>query len=279
MSETSTGSGVLQVRRVDGFWFARLNRPERRNALSDELVAALAALCDDVDADRDARALVLSGAGGHFSAGADFAGFASLMTTAAEAGGDDPIANYSRRFGALLERLTSLPVATIAVVTGSAIGGGLGLAATCDRVIASDDASFAMTEVSIGVAPAQIAPFVIRKVGLNRARWLMLSATRLDARQAVEAGLVDAACATADLKLRLGEALAQLANGEPAALRATKRIVDRSQHGALGETLDFAAQEFARLLRGGRVPEGIAASRERRAPAWRVAVPDLQDFT
>jgi enoyl-CoA hydratase/carnithine racemase len=95
----------------------------------------------------------------------------------------------------------------------------------------------------------------------------------------LEAGLVDAVYAREDLKPRLAEALAQLANGEPAALRATKRIVDRSQQLPLDQTLDFAAQEFARLLRGGRVTEGIAASRDRRAPAWRLAVADLQDFT
>lgn len=279
MSEASAAAPVLQVQRTDGFWLARLNRPEKRNALSDELVGELTSLFGRVGDDLEARALVLWGAGGHFSAGADFSRFMSFMSGASSAHGEDPIARYNRQFGTMLERLVAVPVPTIAVVTGSAMGGGFGLSATCDRVIASDDALFSMTEVTIGVAPAQIAPFVIRKLGLNRARWLMLSGARLNAAQAREVGLADEVCAAADLKAKLAATLGQLANGEPAALRATKRIVNRTQQVSLGEALDSAAQEFAGLLRHGKVIEGIASSREKRPPAWRVAVPELPDLT
>ena len=278
MSESGVASGrLLRVTQERGFWFARLDRPEKRNALSDGLVEQLTTLFEHVAADLEARVLVLSGAGGHFCAGADFGGFLELMRTA---GGrdDDPIAGHNRRFGTMLERLAALPVPTVAVVTGAAMGGGCGLAAACDRVIAADDASFAMPEVTLGVAPAQIAPFVVRRAGARRARWLMLSAARLTAAAARDAGLADVVVPVADLRAALEADLRLLAAAEPASLRATKRIVNRTLDTPLAGALDAAAREFAGLLRHGAAREGIAASRERRPPSWRVDLPPLPDF-
>jgi isohexenylglutaconyl-CoA hydratase len=278
MTGTATEHGeLLQVRRDAGIWFARLNRPDKRNALSDALVAALGATLERVGADLDARALVLHGAGGHFCAGADFGGFLALMQT--EPGhAQDPIAHYNRQFGALLERLAALPVPTIAVVTGVAMGGGCGLAAACDRAIAAEDATFAMPEVTLGVAPAQIAPFIVRRAGARRARWLMLAAARLKAPAALEAGLADVVVPRAELRSALGADLQLLACAEPAALRATKRIVTRTLEAPLGESLDAAAQEFAGLLRHGAAREGLAAPMAKRAPAWLQPLPELPDF-
>ena len=275
MPEASTE--LLQVRRDGGFWFARLNRPDKRNALSDEMVAGLAALLERVTADLEARALVLSGSGGHFCAGADFGRFLELMQGAA-GHADDPIAHYNRQFGALLERLAAVPVPTVAVVTGVAMGGGCGLAAACDRVIAADDATFAMPEVTLGVAPAQIAPFIVRRAGARRARWLMLSAARLKAPQAREAGLADVIAPAAELRTALEADLRLLAAAEPAALRATKRIVTRTLETPLATSLDAAALEFAGLLRHGAAREGIAATMGKRAPAWTTPPPELPDF-
>jgi isohexenylglutaconyl-CoA hydratase len=278
MTENATqATELLQVRRDAGVWFARLNRPDKRNALSDALVSALGTTCERIVADLEARALVLHGAGGHFCAGADFAGFLALMQT--EPGhAQDPIARYNREFGAMLERVAALPVPTIAVVTGVAMGGGCGLAAACDRVIAADDATFAMPEVTLGVAPAQIAPFVVRRAGARRARWLMLSGARLRAPAALEAGLADAVVPDAHLRDALAADLKLLAAAEPAALRATKRIVNRTLEAPLGAALDAAAQEFAGLLRHGAAREGIAATMAKRAPAWTTPLPDLPDF-
>lgn len=279
MSDIATRtSQPLQVTRAEGFWFARLNRPDKRNALSGELANDLAGLCERVAADLDARALLLHGAGGHFCAGADFAQVVELMQSA-PGHGDDPIARHSRLFGAMLEALAALPVPTLAVVTGAAMGGGCGLAATCDRVIAAEDAVFAMPEVTLGVAPAQIAPFVVRRVGAARARWLMLGAARLSAREALDAGLADKVVGSTELRAAVQADLRLLAAAEPAALRATKRIVSQALEGSLTATLDSAAQEFAGLLRHGAAREGIAAQREKRAAAWQVAVPALPDFT
>ena len=276
-AENRTGTADLQVRREQGFWLARLNRPEKRNALSDVIVESLGALFDRVAADPEARALLLWGAGGNFSAGADFDGFLRLMSDEADAG-EDAIARYNRAFGSMLEKLVALPVPTLAVVRGAAMGGGCGLAAACDHVLAAEDAAFAMPEVTLGVAPAQIAPFVVRRIGATRARWLMLSGERLDARKAVDLGLADEISPAEQIRAAVNRSLAKLALAEPAALRATKRIVDRSLQAGLGDTLDDAAREFARLLRHGAAREGIAAIRERRAPLWRISATELPEF-
>jgi isohexenylglutaconyl-CoA hydratase len=278
MTASATAHGdLLQVEQRGEFWFARLNRPDKRNALSDAMVAELAALLERVSGDLAARALVISGAGGHFCAGADFAGFLALMQTA-PGQAEDPIARYNRGFGAMLERVAALPVPTIAVVSGVAMGGGCGLAAACDRVIAADDATFAMPEVTLGVAPAQIAPFVVRRAGARRARWLMLTGARLKGAAAQAEGLADVVVPPGGLRAALAADLGLLAAAEPAALRATKRIVNRTLEAPLTDSLDGAALEFAGLLRHGAAREGIAATVAKRAPAWAVPLPELPDF-
>ena len=123
-------------RRRGSFWFARLNRPDKRNALSEPMLRDLLALCDRVAADVDARAIVLWGAGGNFCAGADFEHFQELMASPAPAG-PDPIVAHNRAFGAMLARMAELPVPTLGVVRGATMGGGVGLASVLDRVIAT----------------------------------------------------------------------------------------------------------------------------------------------
>jgi isohexenylglutaconyl-CoA hydratase len=275
---TKDGGACLQVERRGAFWFARLNRPDKRNALSEPMLAALLQMCDQVEADADARALVLWGAGGHFCAGADFGRFLELLAAPAGAGAD-PIVVHNRYFGAVLERLASLPVATLGVVSGAAMGGGCGLAAVMDRVIATDDATFALPEVTLGVIPAQIAPFIARRAGATQARWLMLSAARLDARSAAHAGLVDVVVTAAALPDAVRSELQRLAAAEPAALRATRRLACRNLELPLPAALDAAARDFAAQLRSGAAQEGIAASRERRAPAWNRPIDELPEFT
>jgi isohexenylglutaconyl-CoA hydratase len=281
------GDALVQAERRGAFWFVRLNRPDKRNALSQALLEALADVCAEVETDPQARGVVLWGAGGHFCAGADFGHFEQLMQadkgtvpiSNSEMGTvPDPVADHNREFGRVLERLMALPVPTLGVVRGAAMGGGCGLAAALDRVVAARDAVFAMPEVTLGVVPAQIAPIVARRLGATRARWLMLSATKLDADGALAAGLADVATPVDDLAVAVAAELRALAVAEPRALRATKRLVTLATSVPLGEALDGAALEFAALLRAGAAREGIAAARERRRPAWCVDVPSLPEF-
>lgn len=248
-----------------------LDAPGTRNALSDAMVDGLHQALAEATAWPEARALVLRGAGGTFCAGGDFGRFRQLMAEPAPAQGPDPIARYNRAFGALLQAWTDSPVLTIAVVEGAAMGGGCGLAAACDVVLAADDAVLAMPEVTLGLPPAQIAPFVARRIGQRSALRLMASGRRVRADEALRLGLVDEVVPTAELDAALQAWAQALQRAEPQALRATRGIL-RHHHreGDLDATLDHAALCFAQALRSGAASEGLAALAARRPPAWAV---------
>jgi isohexenylglutaconyl-CoA hydratase len=237
------------------------------------MVAGLGDAITRVEALGDARALVIRGAGGTFCAGGDFGRFRALIATPPPTDGNDPIAHFNRAFGALLERLHGCAVATIAVVEGAAMGGGAGLAAACDVVLAASSAQFGTPEVTLGLPPAQIAPFVAARLGHDAALRLLLSGRRIDAPEALRCGLADEVVAASELDTRLDAWLAALGRAEPAALRATKAILQRRTHEPLGATLDFAAQAFATALRSGTAAEGLAALAAKRPAAW-VVGPD-----
>ncbi len=233
------------------------------------MVAALQDAISHAEANPTTRALVIRGANHTFCAGGDFSNFRALMVDAAPADAPDPIATFNRAFGAMLERLQACVVPTIAVVEGAAMGGGCGLAAACDFVLASSTAQFGMPEVTLGLPPAQIAPFMAARLGSGRALRLMLTGRRLSAAHALDAGLADIVAEPAELDAQLNALLADLGRAEPAALRATKAIVQRCrQHTALADTLDFAATQFAASLRSGTAAEGIAALTAKRPAGW-----------
>ena len=259
---------MIHIDTLGAFVHATLDAPATRNALTDAMVAHLGEACRLADATPAVRALVIRGAGGRFCAGGDFSGFRTAMAVAAPVEGVDPIAASNRRFGALLEQLRTLTVATIAVVEGAAMGGGCGLAACCDVVLAADGASFAMPEVTLGLPPAQIAPFIADRIGERAALRLMLTGRRLDAAQALACGLADEVVAADALDARLSEWLADLGRAEPAALRATKAILQRRRASSLTDTLDAAALAFAVSLRSGTASEGLAAFAAKRPAAW-----------
>ena len=259
---------MVRVETRGAFVHATLDAPTTRNALTEAMVASLVDAVRLAESTPTTRALVIRGVGGTFCAGGDFSGFRSAMATPAPADGIDPIATSNRRFGALLEQLRELGVASIAVVEGAAMGGGCGLAAACDIVIAADTAKFAMPEVTLGLPPAQIAPFIAARLGEPVALRLMLTGRRIDAAEALACGLVDEVLAADALDERLDRLLGELARAEPQALRATKAIVRRARHAPLGDTLDFASHAFATSLRSGTATEGLAAFSAKRAPLW-----------
>jgi isohexenylglutaconyl-CoA hydratase len=259
---------VIRIETRGAFVHATLDAPATRNALTDAMVASLGDACRLAESTPAVRALVIRGAGNTFCAGGDFSGFRSAMAAAAPADGVDPIATSNRRFGALLEQLRALTVATIAVVEGAAMGGGCGLAACCDVVLAASDAKFAMPEVTLGLPPAQIAPFVAARIGERTALRLMLTGRRIDAAQALASGLVDEVSAVDALDARLNELLVELGRAEPNALRATKAILQRQRSSSLADTLDFAALAFAASLRSGTASEGLSAFASKRPANW-----------
>jgi len=259
---------VIRLETRGAFVFATLDSPATRNALSDAMVAGLSDAVALVGSLPDVRALVLRGAGGTFCAGGDFSRFRELMASTAPADGPDPIAVFNRGFGAMLERLQASPVPTIAVVEGAAMGGGAGLAAACDFVLASSSAQFGMPEVTLGLPPAQIAPFVAARLGHGAALRLMLTGRRIIAAQALSCGLADEVHEPDALNERVNALLTELGRAEPAALRATKAILQKGRTEPLGPTLDFASLAFAAALRGGTASEGLAALSAKRPAAW-----------
>ena len=265
---------MVRIETRSAFVFATLDAPATRNALSDAMVTGLGDAIAQAESHAGCRALVIRGAGGTFCAGGDFGRFRELMAAPAPAEGADPIARFNRGFGAMLERLHACAVPTIAVVEGAAMGGGVGLAAACDVVLAASNAQFGMPEVTLGLPPAQIAPFVAARLGAGPALRLMLTGRRIAAAQALACGLADEVLDGSALDERLNALLTELGRAEPQALRATKAIVRRTRTEPLGATLDHASLAFAAALRSGSAAEGLAALTAKRPAAWAVRAED-----
>ncbi len=259
---------MIRIETRGAFVCATLDAPASRNALTDAMVSGLLDALATAERAPEVRALVIGGAGRTFCAGGDFSGFKALMAEPAPTQGPDPIAGFNRSFGAMLERLSNASVATIAVVEGAAMGGGVGLAACCDFVLASSTAQFGMPEVTLGLPPAQIAPFVAMRLGHGPALRLMLTGRRISAAQALACGLADEVLEADALEVRLQSLLTELGRAEPAALRATKAILQRRSHEPLGATLDFASTAFAASLRSDTAAHGLAALAAKRAAPW-----------
>lgn len=197
---------TLLLEPIEGVLRITLNRPQSRNAMSLAMVGELRAVLAAVRDDRSVRALVLRGAGGHFCAGGDIKDMAGARAAGAEA-----YRTLNRAFGSLLEEAQAAPQLLVALVEGAVLGGGFGLACVSDVAIAAADAQFGLPETSLGILPAQIAPFVVRRIGLTQARRLALTAARFDGREALRLGLVHFCEADADaLEQRLEETLEQL---------------------------------------------------------------------
>jgi len=240
-----------------------LNRPEVKNALSARMVNDLQTTFDAIRDDREIRIVVLRGAGGTFCAGGDIKGMKDPSPV-------DELKAANRRYGAMLETIDSAPQAVIAAIEGFAMGGGFGLACVTDVTIAQVDALFAMSEVTLGLVPAAISPFVVRRVGLTAARRLGVTGARLSGAEAREIGVAHLVAAdAAALEAAITREINHILRCAPAAVAETKRLM-RSAAGPtpLQALLDAAAESFVAALRGPEGREGAAAFIEKRKPAW-----------
>jgi len=258
---------VLLMERQGATEHWRLNDPATRNALTEPLVAALAQAVARAQQDPSLRVVVLQGQGGSFCAGGSLGGFASQIGQPLAPGADDPLVGMNRAYGELLQALAALPQVLIAAVDGAAMGGGLGLVCCADVVLASDRAVFATPEVTLGVVPAQIAPFVQARLGEGAARRWLLSGRKHSAAEALAVGLVQQVVAADSLDAAVAAEAAQFQAAAPGAVAATKRLLaqGRSVPNAL---LDAAALAFAQALRGPEAAAGLQAFAARRSPPW-----------
>lgn len=252
--------GVLRV---------TLNRPEARNAMTRGMVEELGAVFTAVRDARAVRAIVLRGAGGHFCAGGDLKEMLAGGLKPPAPGDEDPVAVHSRRFGAVMRLAGSAPQVVIAICEGAVLGGGFGLACVSDIAFAKHDAKFGLPETTRGLPPAQIAPFVVERIGLTQARRLCLTGAQFDGAEAQRLGLVHEAYADeAELEAKLAATLKQVLNCAPGANAMTKEIILGVARQDMDTVLDDAAQKFAAAVRGQEAPEGIGAFMQKRAPKW-----------
>lgn len=240
-----------------------LNRPGVRNAFNEHLIADLSAWASSVPSDGSVRVVVLRGAGTSFCAGADLQWMSKMAGyTREENIADATIA--ARMFLAL----DSLPVPVIGRVQGAALGGGAGLAAVCDVVVAAEDAMFGFTEVVLGILPAMISPYVVRKIGVSAAREWCLSGARFTAARAKEMGLVHDVVTSDRLDLAVDRFVQQFLKAAPTAIAATKALLrdvaGRTPADVLGLTVEAIATQ--RVSTEGQ--EGMRAFLEKRPPAW-----------
>ena len=243
-----------------------LNRPHVHNAFDDVLIADLTAALHDCERNRSVRAVVLTGAGASFSAGADL----NWMRGMAQASEDDNRAD-ALRLAALMRTLNFLPKPTLARVNGSAYGGGVGLVACCDIAIAVDGAKFSLSEVKLGLVPAVISPYVIAAIGVRQARKFFISGEVFDAATAARIGLLHDAVLPDLLDAAVERTLHFLTKGGPLAQAEAKQLALRVG----GMTLDSAqridaenAELIARLRVSVEGQTGLAAFLDKRAPDW-----------
>jgi methylglutaconyl-CoA hydratase len=232
-----------------------LARPERRNALDAELIAALSAAFADVG---DARAVVLAGEGESFCSGADV----GWMRASVELSYEENVAD-STRLRRMYEAVDRCPAPVIARVQRHALGGGIGLVACCDAVVAAEDAVFAFSEVKLGIVPAVISPFALARIGAGAARRYFVTGERFDAATALHIGLVHEVVPAGELDTGVDRIVGELLTAGPEAARQAKRLV-------LDAPLDGleTARRIAERRTSEEGQEGLRAFLERRKPDW-----------
>jgi methylglutaconyl-CoA hydratase len=243
-----------------------LNRPEVHNAFDDGLIAELTTALVDAGRDGAVRAVVLTGTGASFSAGADLHWMRGMAAASEEENRED-----SLRLAALVRTLQFLPKPTVARVNGAAYGGGVGLIAACDIAIGAEGSKFGLTEVKLGLVPAVISPYVVAAIGVRQARRLFLTGEVFDAAEACRIGLLHRVVPAEGLDEAVDFTLRLLAKAGPQAQREAKQLALRmagiDTQGA-GRTDAENAELIARLRVSAEGQEGLGAFLDKRAPGW-----------
>lgn len=259
----STAFQTIEVKFEDKVARVALNRPEVRNAFNEVMIEDLIQALEMIEQDQSIRVVVLTGNGKAFCAGADLNWMKKMKDFTYEENYSDAL-----RLAELMFRLYNLPKPTIAAVNGASIGGSNGLVAACDIAIASHRAEFSLSEVKIGLVPACIGPYLLKKVGEQACRDLFLTGERISADQAKAFGLVSDVVTHANLAKRVEEKVSSLVTSGPKALAVSKDLLGRLSFMSLGEAKEYTARVIADLRSGDEAQEGMAAFLEKRKPRW-----------
>jgi isohexenylglutaconyl-CoA hydratase len=252
----------------DGGWLTIwFNQPETRNALSSELTDELRAVLQQLRTNSEIRGITLRGKGGYFCAGGDLKAFKSNFQGGSQTLED--VEQASIEAGALFDLVNEMPQVVVILVEGAAMAGGLGMVCTADVVAVTRDARFAMTETTLGIPPAQIAPFVAERLGLATARRLMLTAARFNGEQAGELGLADFVVDdAAGLDQVEADIRSQVGRCAPHANAVTKEIVLATRSLERDQMVTLAAKGFATCMMSDEGREGVTSFLEKRKPVW-----------
>jgi methylglutaconyl-CoA hydratase len=240
-----------------------LHRPQVRNALNAQLIQELAAVFTELSLNDKLHGVVLTGEGSAFCAGADIQMMRESITLDEEQNVSEAL-----RLADMLHTINVCPCPVVGRVNGDAIGGGIGLTAVCDIVIAADHARFAFSEVKLGIAPAVISPYAIRKIGETNARALFVTGERFSAQRAHMLGLVHAVVPTELLDDAVQNALNELVHNGPQALRASKTLALSVGTMDYDDARHYTAETIARLRVSEEGQDGLSAYLEKRKPRW-----------
>jgi len=258
------GYQYLTTRRDGPVEHVTLNRPEVRNAFNADMIGEIADWAARIAASSgELRAVVISGAGKAFCAGGDAAWMAQTVAYS-----DEENVRDARALAGMFRAINSLPVPVIGRVHGAAMGGGAGLAAVCDIVVAAEEATFGFTEVKLGLIPAVVSFFVLQKIGQSAARELFLTGARFPAARAYEIGLAHAVVPAADLDATVARYLGELATGGPEAIAAAKSLIAAVADMGPDEAAAFTADAIATRRRSAEGQEGLRAFLDKRPPRW-----------
>lgn len=256
----------LAVRSEGRVTTVSLDRPESHNALNHALIGELTRAFDDLAESEGVRVVVLAGEGPSFCAGADV----GYMRDTAELSYEQNL-EEARRLAAMFRAVDECPKPVVAKVRGAAMGGGAGLVAAADVAVAEEGTRFAFPEVRLGIAPATVAPYVLRKIGASHARSLFLTGERLGAARAREIGLVHEAVPAGGLDAAVEEKVGQLLEGGPHAQAAVKALLRQLESVEPMDAPGLMSRLISELRSGEEGQEGLAAFLEKRHPRWRGA--------
>jgi methylglutaconyl-CoA hydratase len=240
-----------------------LNRPEKRNAISPEMIQDLMSALDEIERS-PARVAILTGAGKAFCAGMDLEALRAFPAQSPE-----EVIQDARRIAAMFRRIYTFPKPLIAVVNGAAVAGGCGIATFGDFTLAAPEAKFGYTEVRIGFMPAIVATFVVRQVGEKRARDLLMTGRIFQAEEAARLGLVNEIVPGDRLISRARELADSLNELSPTSLAFTKKLLSKFVLAEIDRDLALAVEESARIRATDDFREGLAAFLEKRKPVWK----------